>query len=98
MPKEFQKVMDSLLKRIPFTNCYRDDILVASEGTVDVKKGTAQRTLENLNKSNMAVKWRKCALFQKELGFMISEVGATPLVKKADAINCLPIPKNLSEI
>ena len=29
MPNEFQRVVDSLLKNIPFTNCYIDDILVA---------------------------------------------------------------------
>ena len=98
--KSFKK-MDSLLKGIPFTNCYIDDILVASEGTLDVQKATVQRTLEILNKSNMAVKWGKCALFGKEmerLGFKISEVGVMPLVEKADAINCVPIPKNLSEL
>ena len=33
MSNEFQRVMVSLLKGIPFTNCLTDDILVASEGT-----------------------------------------------------------------
>ena len=35
MPNEFQRVMDSLLKNIPFTNCYIDDILVASRGSLE---------------------------------------------------------------
>ena len=33
MTNEFQRVMDSPLKNIPFTNCYIDDILVASRGS-----------------------------------------------------------------
>ena len=32
MQNEFQRVMDSLLKGFPFTNCYIDDILIASKG------------------------------------------------------------------
>ena len=39
MPYEFQRVMDSTLGNIPFTNCYLDDILVASKGSsIDHKK------------------------------------------------------------
>ena len=33
MPNEFQRVMDSTLGSIPFTNCYLDDILIASKGS-----------------------------------------------------------------
>ena len=33
MPNEFQRVRDSNLGSIPFTNCYLDDILIASIGT-----------------------------------------------------------------
>ena len=33
MPNKFQRVMDSFLKVIPFTNCYIDDILIASKGS-----------------------------------------------------------------
>ena len=33
MPNEFQRVLDSTLRSIPFTNCYLDGILIASKGT-----------------------------------------------------------------
>ena len=33
MPNEFQRVMDSTLGSIPFTNCYLDDILISSKGS-----------------------------------------------------------------
>ena len=56
MPNEFQRVMDSLLKGIPFTNCYIDDKLVGTKGTVEEHKVIVQRILETLDKNNMAVK------------------------------------------
>ena len=42
MPNEFQRVMDSLLKHIPFTNCYIDDILIASKGSLNEQKAILQ--------------------------------------------------------
>ena len=38
MLNELQRVMDSLIKGIRFTNCYTDDILVAFKGTVEEHK------------------------------------------------------------
>ena len=38
MPNDFQRVMDSLLKDILFTNCYIDDILIASKGSLNEHK------------------------------------------------------------
>ena len=43
MPNEFQRVMDSLLKDITFTNCYIDDILIASKGFLN------EHTIKNFN-------------------------------------------------
>ena len=103
MPNEFQRVMDSLLKNIPFTICYIDDILVASRGSLEEHKLVVYKVLSNLDKNNMAVKWGKCAcaFFKSEiewLGFKISGDGVRPLVGKADAIKNLPTPKNISEL
>ena len=102
MHNEFQRVMDSLLKGIPFTNCYIDDILVASKGTVEEYEAIMRRILETLDRNNMAVKWGKCAIFQKKkmewLGFKISVAGVRTLVGKTDAIKNLPIPKKISEL
>ena len=59
MPNETQGVMDSLLKRIPFKNCYIDDILVTSKGTVEVHKTIVPRKPKTLDKNNIGVKWGK---------------------------------------
>ena len=101
MPNEFQRVMDSLLKNIPFTNCYIDDILVASRGSLEEHKSIVYKILLILDKNNMAVKWGKCAFFKSDikwLGFKISGDGVRPLVGKADTIKNLPTPKNISEL
>ena len=101
MPNEFQRVMDSLLKEIPLTNCYIDDIIIASKGTMKEHKATVRKILDTLVKNNIAVNWVYCAFFQKEiewLGFKISEARVRSLVGKADAINKLPIPKNIYEL
>ena len=101
MPNEFQRVMDSLLKNIPFTNCYIDDILVASRGSLEEHKSIEYKILSILDNNNMAVKWGKSAFFKSDfewLGFKISGDGVRPLVGKADAIKILPTPKNISEL
>ena len=43
MPNEFQRVMDLLLKDITFTNCYIDDILIASKGSLKEHKAILLR-------------------------------------------------------
>ena len=99
MPNEFQRVMDSLLKNITFTNCYIDDILVASRGSLKDHKSKLYKIISILDKNNMAVKWGKCAVFKSDiewLGFKIGD-GVRPLVGKADTIKNLQTPKNISE-
>ena len=101
MPNEFQRVMDSTIGSIPFTNCYLDDILIASKGTFLDHKNIVLKILSTLDEYNFAVKWSKYKFFQKEiewLGFKISKSGITPLFDKSKAIKDLPIPKNLKEL
>ena len=101
MPNEFQRVMDSTLGNIPFTNCYLDDILVASKGSFNDHKKIVFKILSTLDSYNFAVKWSKCKFFQKEiewLGFKISKSGIAPLFDKTKAIKDIPIPKNLKEL
>ena len=101
MPNKFQRVMDSLLKNMPFTNCYKGDILVASKAPLEEQKTKINKILTILDKNNMAVKWGKSGFFQSKiecLGFKILEQGVQVLVGKADAIMNLPVPENISEL
>ena len=61
---EFQRVMDSTLRNIPFTNCYLDDILIASKETFLEHKNIVLKIISTLDEYNFAVKWSKCKFFQ----------------------------------
>ena len=105
MTNGFQRVMDSLLKGIPCTICYIDDILNAhstSKGTIEEHKAIVQRILPTKDKNNFAVKCENCAFLQKKVEWLeikVTEAGVRPLVGKADAIKNLQIPKKkVSEI
>ena len=63
---EFQRVMDSTLGSITFTNCYLDDILIASKGTFVDHKNIVLKILSTLDEYNFAVEWSKCKFFQKQ--------------------------------
>ena len=76
MPNEFQRVMDSTLGNIPFTNCYFDDILVASKGSFSDHKKIVYEilsTLDNFNFFQKEIKW---------LGFKLSKSRIAPLIDK----------------
>ena len=101
MPNEFHRVMGSLLKYISSTNCYIDDILIASKGSLNDHKAMLTKILNILYNKSMAVKWEKFAIFQKKiewLGFKISNLGLKLLVEKSDSTKSLPNPKKISEL
>ena len=66
MPKEFQRVMDSTLGSIPFTNCYLDDSLISSKGTFLDHKNIVLKILSPLDEHNFAVKWKNANSFKKK--------------------------------
>ena len=70
MPNEFQQVVGSLLKNIPFTNCFIDDTLIASKSSLDEHQDILLKILNILEK-NMAVKWEACAFFQKKYRMVV---------------------------
>ena len=101
MLKEFQRVMDSTLGTIPFTNCYLDHFLFASKGSFVDPKNLVSKVLSLLDDYKFAAKRSKCKIFQKELdwlGFLISNTGICPLFDKTKAIKDLPISKKLKEL
>ena len=65
MPNEFQRVMDSTIRNISFTNCYLDDILVASKESFIHHKKIVYKILSTLDNYNFAVKWSKCKFLNK---------------------------------
>ena len=66
MSNEFQRVMVSLLKGIPFTNCLTDDILVASERTLEEHEAIVQRILETVGQQQYGSETGKKCIFPEE--------------------------------
>ena len=101
MSNEFQRVMDSKLETILFTNCYLDEMLIASKGSFLDHKNSVFKILSTLDDYSFAVKWSKCNFFPKEvewLGFKDSSTGISPMFDKTKAIRDLLIPKNLKKL
>ena len=53
MPNEIQRVMDSTLGSIRFTNCYLDDILIYSKGIFLDHKNIVLKFLGNTKSTNI---------------------------------------------
>ena len=63
MPNELQRVIDFLLKNVPFINCYIEDFLIASKGSLEEYQDILLKVLNILENKNMAVNWEKSAFF-----------------------------------
>ena len=67
MPKEFQKVIDNLLKEFSQANAFIDDIPIASKGTKVEHIAQVERILKKLDVSNVSLKLQNANL-QKRNG------------------------------
>ncbi|XP_061715536.1 uncharacterized protein K02A2.6-like [Cydia pomonella] len=99
-PSIFQHYLDELLRDIPNTAVYFDDVAIAGE---DVKEHL--RTLgvifERLQKAGLKVNLQKCSFLQNQieyLGHSIDKNGIRPTKQKLDAISKAATPTNAKEL
>ena len=65
MPKEFQRIMDRLMEKLPNNYCYIDEILIATALFTDVQKILYNEGLAtNWEKSNKLTHDRECLGFK----------------------------------
>ena len=79
--QSFQKMMNNLLRSIPNTFCYVDDILIYSN-TFDEHVSHLRAVFERLKAHNLVLNRDKCVFAQQEitfLGHLISTAGVAPL-------------------
>lgn len=96
----FQKVMDQVLKGLPFVICYLDDVLIAGVDFEDCKKNLFI-VLDRLSKANIKVNLNKCNFFVDSLpylGHIISDKGLMPCPDKVETIRAAKPPQNVSEL
>jgi hypothetical protein len=96
----FQRLMDSLLGRLPFTFVYLDDILVASPSAADHRLHLCQ-VFSLLEQSYLIVNTEKCVFGRdaiKFLGHQISSADTSPLSSRVAAIAEFPRPANMRQL
>jgi hypothetical protein len=90
----FQRLMDSLLGRLPFAFVYLDDILVASPSAAEHQRHLAA-VLSVLQDNGLVVNAEKCTFGQPSMEFLghsIGPAGIRPLPSHVQAIANFPRP------
>lgn len=101
-PSIFQRVMDDVLREHIGKICYVyiDDVIILSE-TLEKHFENLKTILETLRIANFKIQPDKSEFLKKEvefLGFIVSENGLNQMLKKIEAIQKYPEPKNLKEL
>ena len=99
-PAIFQRTMETLLKDLPMTCVYIDDILVAGK-TSQEHLNNLTTVLNRLQEAGLRLKREKCSFCVPEveyLGHIISAAGLKPSPRKIKAIVDAPQPTKVSEL
>ena len=99
-PAIFQQTMETLLKDLPMTCVYIDDILVAGKTPQD-HLNNLTAVLNRLQEAGLRLKKEKCSFCVPEveyLGHIISAAGLKPSPNKVRAIVEAPRPTKISEL
>lgn len=99
-PGIFQRTMENLLKGVPNTVVYIDDILVTGR-TEEEHLRNLTAVLQRLQKAGLKLKNKKCTFFAKSveyLGHKIDADGLHPMPEKVQAVKDAPCPMNVSEL
>ena len=90
----FQRLMDGVLRGLPFLFVYLDDILVASPNT-DAHISHVCQLFSRLQDAGLAINREKCVFGAASvtfLGHSVTSKGICPLPSKVDAIRAIPRP------
>ncbi len=99
-PAEFQRVMDQVLKGLPFARCYIDDVIIFSD-TPEEHVKHLQQVFERLQHWGLRLHHGKCKFFHDKLpylGHMITPGGLGVQEAKVEALNRIPIPRDVSRL
>lgn len=99
-PAIFQRAMEGLLRDIPSTVVYIDDILITGK-TEEEHLRNLDEVLTRLEKEGLTLKKEKCQFLLEVveyLGHTISAKGLQPSEKKTKAIAQAPPPQNISQL
>ena len=96
----FQELITGVLKDLPFTITYMDDIIIFSR-TAEETLGPHQASFKKLWNVHLSKKQSKCHFFAKEiqyLGHILSTTGTRPLPSKTQVIKNIHPPKTAKQV
>ena len=99
-PAEFQRVMDQVLKGLPFARCYIDDVIVFSDSPAEHVRHL-QQVFERLRAWGLHLHHEKCKFFHDKLaylGHMIVPGRLGVQMAKVEALNRIPIPRDVPRL
>ena len=99
-PALFQRVMESLLKDLPYVCIYLDDILVTGKTQAE-HLSNLDEVLTRLQEAGVRLKESKCAFMMSTveyLGHKITKDGLQPSESKVEAVIKAPTPSNVTEL
>ena len=99
-PAYFQRLVHEVLRGLPFTFGYLDDILIFSSG-VETHLEHLRKVFLRLREAKLKLKASKCSFFKKHiqyLGHLVSGDGIEPLPEKLEAVENMPPPKTPKEV
>ena len=99
-PGSFQRLMDSILRGLPFVLTYIDDILIHS-ATEELHKEHLQQVFARLQDAGLTLRGKKCHIGVPQvyyLGNVFSEAGMQPDSGKIQAVREWPLPQNVTAL
>ena len=101
-PAVFQRLMDLILTGLSWECCmvFFDDIVVFSKSWEDHVRDL-DMVFTTLGKAGMTLNFRKSVFAQQQLvylGFLVNHEGLRPNPKKSEAVQSIPVPKNVGDL
>lgn len=96
----FQKVMETLLRDIPFVVVYQDDITVSGRNLAEHLKNL-KAVLGKLQQAELKLNKSKCSFFQSKISYLGFTINSTGLSKNPERISSIlnaPVPKDIHEL
>ena len=99
-PAYFQRLMNQVIKGLPFAFVYLDDVLIHSPD-IETHLEHIRILFQRLRKADLKLKDSKCNYFKTHvqyLGHLVSGKGIKPLPEKLESVKKMPAPTTPKEI
>ena len=99
-PSSFQRLMDKVMRGLPFVSTYIDDVLIHSTDD-EMHAKHLNEVFMRLRKAGLTLRGKKCVIGTPQvtyLGHYFTGSGVTPDREKVKAVEEWPIPQNATEV